>query len=85
VSARCICSIARACSTPRSHPGPETIEARLFAEHEVPWDQIAFRTVRVTLERFFEDRRRGAFEPALHRHRLRSAQATATCTGRSSA
>jgi ADP-ribose pyrophosphatase YjhB (NUDIX family) len=42
-------------------PGPETQEARLFREHEVPWDQIAFRTVRQTLEHFFEDRRRGAF------------------------
>lgn len=42
-------------------PGPETIEARLFHEHEVPWDQLAFRTVRITLERFFEDRRRGSF------------------------
>ncbi len=43
-------------------PGPETIEAQLFREHEVPWDQIAFRTVRQTLEHFFEDRRRGRFE-----------------------
>lgn len=42
-------------------PGPETIEARLFAEDEVPWDQLAFRTVRTTLERFFEDRRHGQF------------------------
>jgi ADP-ribose pyrophosphatase YjhB (NUDIX family) len=42
-------------------PGPETIEARLFREDEVPWDQLAFRTVRQTLELFFEDRRRGAF------------------------
>jgi ADP-ribose pyrophosphatase YjhB (NUDIX family) len=42
-------------------PGPETIEARLFHEHEVPWDQLAFRTVRVTLERYFDDRRRGEF------------------------
>ncbi|HSM22044.1 MAG TPA: NUDIX hydrolase, partial [Rubrivivax sp.] len=25
-------------------PGPETIEARLFREDEVPWDQLAFRT-----------------------------------------
>ncbi len=44
------------------NPGPETIEAQLFREHEVPWDQIAFRTVRQTLEHFFEDRRRGVFE-----------------------
>jgi ADP-ribose pyrophosphatase YjhB (NUDIX family) len=42
-------------------PGPETIEARLFREDEVPWDQLAFRTVRQTLELFFEDRRRGTF------------------------
>jgi ADP-ribose pyrophosphatase YjhB (NUDIX family) len=42
-------------------PGPETIEARLFHEHEVPWDQLAFRTVRATLEHFFADRKRGQF------------------------
>lgn len=43
-------------------PGPETIEARLFREDEIPWDELAFRTVRQTLELFFEDRRRGRFE-----------------------
>lgn len=42
-------------------PGPETIEARLFREDEVPWDLLAFRTVRQTLELFFEDRQRGRF------------------------
>jgi ADP-ribose pyrophosphatase YjhB (NUDIX family) len=42
-------------------PGPESIEARLFREDEIPWDELAFRTVRQTLELFFEDRRRGAF------------------------
>ncbi|MEO5770554.1 MAG: NUDIX hydrolase, partial [Burkholderiaceae bacterium] len=36
--------------------------ARLFREDEVPWDEIAFRTVRETLQRFFEDRRRGVFD-----------------------
>lgn len=46
----------------RFEPGPETIEARLFAEHEVPWDQIAFRTVRETLQLYFADRERGQFE-----------------------
>ena len=46
----------------RFDPGPETIEARLFAEHEIPWDQIAFRTVRETLRHYFEDRARGRFE-----------------------
>ena len=43
-------------------PGPETIEARLFGESEVPWNELAFRTVRETLRFFFEDRRRGQFE-----------------------
>jgi len=42
-------------------PGPETIEARLFREDEVPWDELAFRTVRLTLEHFFEDRRNGHY------------------------
>jgi ADP-ribose pyrophosphatase YjhB (NUDIX family) len=51
---------ARMLST-RLDPGPETIEARLFSEDEVPWDALAFRTVRRTLEHFFEDRRQGRF------------------------
>ena len=42
-------------------PGNETLEAQLFREDEVPWDQIAFRTVRETLRYFFDDRRRGQF------------------------
>jgi ADP-ribose pyrophosphatase YjhB (NUDIX family) len=43
-------------------PGPETIEAQLFRESEIPWDELAFRTVRRTLECYFADRRRGQFE-----------------------
>ena len=43
-------------------PGFETIEARLFAEDEIPWDEIAFRTVKETLEHYFADRRKGHFE-----------------------
>lgn len=45
--------------SPDFNPGPETLEARLFHEHEVPWDELAFHTVRETLLRFFEDRRLG--------------------------
>ena len=45
----------------RFAPGPETIEAQLFREHEVPWDQLAFKTVRETLTLYFNDRRRGQF------------------------
>ena len=43
-------------------PGPETIEARLFEQSEVPWDELAFRSVRATLEFYFEDRKEGQFE-----------------------
>jgi len=42
-------------------PGFETIEARLFGEDEIPWDEIAFRTVKETLEHYFADRRAGHF------------------------
>lgn len=42
-------------------PGIETQEARLFHEHEIPWEEIAFRTVHETLEHYFEDRRQGRF------------------------
>ncbi len=48
--------------SPDFDPGHETLEARLFAEHEIPWDDIAFRTVRETLKCFFADRARGRFE-----------------------
>ncbi|MHB8915582.1 MAG: NUDIX hydrolase [Thiobacillus sp.] len=42
--------------------GIESLETRLFSEAEIPWDDIAFRTVRATLELYFADRRSGGFE-----------------------
>lgn len=42
-------------------PGPETIETALFTEAQIPWDELAFRTTRVTLERYFDDVRGGQF------------------------
>ena len=42
------------------NPGHETMEARLFREADIPWDEIAFRTVKETLEHYFADRRNGA-------------------------
>jgi ADP-ribose pyrophosphatase YjhB (NUDIX family) len=42
-------------------PGTESLEVRLFDEAEVPWEQIAFRTIGRTLRRFFLDRRLGQF------------------------
>lgn len=43
-------------------PGIETMEVQLCAEEEVPWDEIAFRTVSETLHRFFEDRKAGRWQ-----------------------
>ena len=42
-------------------PGHETIEARLFSESEIPWDDIAFKTVEETLKLYFADRKVGKF------------------------
>lgn len=42
------------------NPGHETIEARLFRERDIPWDELAFRTVKEVLHRYFEDQRRGS-------------------------
>lgn len=39
--------------------GPESLEARLFTEQEIPWEDIAFTSSVFTLEQFFEDLRRG--------------------------
>ena len=40
-------------------PGSESLEVKLFAEDEIPWEQIAFRTIARTLRNFFLDRRDG--------------------------
>ncbi len=42
-------------------PGVESLDVRLFLEDEIPWDEIAFRTVAATLRLFFEDRAAGSF------------------------
>ena len=39
--------------------GHETRQTRLFAESQVPWPQLAFETVRLTLQHFFDDWRAG--------------------------
>ena len=45
----------------RFDPGHESLEARLFTQHDLPWDELAFTTVRETLKCFFADRRLGQF------------------------
>jgi ADP-ribose pyrophosphatase YjhB (NUDIX family) len=42
-------------------PGEETLEVALFAEADIPWRDIAFRTVATTLKHWFADRARGTF------------------------
>jgi len=42
-------------------PGEESLEVGLFSEAEIPWREIAFRTVSTTLEHYFADRRQGHF------------------------
>lgn len=37
-------------------PGIESLDVKLFAQHEIPWDELAFPTIRTTLELFFADR-----------------------------
>lgn len=43
-------------------PGSESLEVRLFREDEIPWGEIAFRTVGETLRHFLADRRSGHFD-----------------------
>ena len=42
-------------------PGPESLEVRLFREDEIPWEDLAFRTIARTLRNYFVDRRLGSF------------------------
>ena len=46
---------------PDFKPGEETLETRLVSEADVPWDQLAFATVRNTLTHYFADRARKQF------------------------
>ena len=41
--------------------GPESLVVRLFDEADIPWSELAFRTVGRTLEYFFADRRLRSF------------------------
>ena len=42
-------------------PGEETLEVALMDEAQIPWKEIAFRTVGLTLKHWFADRGRGTF------------------------
>ncbi len=44
-------------------PGPETLELALFAWENIPWDQLAFPSVRWALNHYRESRNLSAFAP----------------------
>ena len=41
--------------------GEESLEVALFEEHEIPWDELAFPVITVTLQQYFADRKNGLF------------------------
>ena len=41
--------------------GSESLEVRLFDEADVPWEQLAFATVRNTLTHYYADRKAGEY------------------------
>lgn len=46
-------------TSPDLDPGPETLEAQWVLPADIPWDEIAFRTVATTLERYLADQAQG--------------------------
>ncbi|MGL4234129.1 MAG: NUDIX hydrolase [Casimicrobium sp.] len=46
---------------PKFETTPESTEVQLYDESEIPWDEIAFRTVATTLKHYFAQRKSGAF------------------------
>jgi ADP-ribose pyrophosphatase YjhB (NUDIX family) len=40
---------------------PESTEINLYRESEIPWSELAFRTVKTALEHYFECRNSGVF------------------------
>ncbi len=59
--------------------GDESLEVRLFAEDEIPWNQLAFETIHSILAFFFADRQLGAY-PLRHIDiNTRAQDGTKTC------
>ncbi len=47
---------------PELDPGPETLEARWYGLDEIPWDNLAFKSVSTTLKHYLRERETGHFE-----------------------
>jgi ADP-ribose pyrophosphatase YjhB (NUDIX family) len=52
--------------TPTFAAGEESLEVALFHESEIPWSELAFPTVKQTLEWFFADRAAGVLNGEFH-------------------
>lgn len=46
-----------------SAAGEESLETRLYAEADIPWDQLAFPVITETLKLYFADKRNKNFKP----------------------
>ena len=55
-------------ATPDFFAGEESLEVALFQEHEIPWDELAFPTVKQTLEWYFADRTAGRLDWSIAFH-----------------
>ena len=42
-------------------PGVESMEVQLYRQEDIPWDELAFTTIRHTLRFFFEDQERNDY------------------------
>lgn len=42
-------------------PGSESLEVKLYKQEEIPWDSLAFPTIRETLQYYFRDKADGRF------------------------
>ncbi len=47
---------------PELDPGPETLEARWYGLDEIPWDNLAFKSVSTTLKHYIRDLGTGDFK-----------------------
>ena len=54
---------------PQVKAGAETLEVNLFAEPDIPWDSLAFATVRNTLTHYFDGSPRRRIQVSHGHHR----------------
>ena len=53
-------------SGPDYHPTRESVDVRLFAADNIPWDEIAFPVIEKTLRCYLADREEGIFPFQIH-------------------